>query len=242
MEKKKWYNWLYQPIAFLHLRYIQRKYKRLTLQAEGQQTNMYLAKLKLLQAKEEYYKTCFDAWGIFHPSCAVNEKHYRQMLRLFRKKDFKEICIVKWYSKDIVMYFRNMLYKHNIKTPIWNSSTCGPGTYDFNKLGLDGSSMEILQVVNSSINSLKKLKKNTTKNKTLTLLIALATCITFFGCASVSKERNEATSIQIPFKIYGIGVEVITIDSCEYIHIGEGANGMLSHKGNCKYCKQREIN
>jgi len=36
------------------------------------------------------------------------------------------------------------------------------------------------------------------------------------------------------------GMVVYTIDSCEYIGVLQGLNGdWLSHKGNCKYCKQR---
>lgn len=38
------------------------------------------------------------------------------------------------------------------------------------------------------------------------------------------------------------GYEIITIDSCEYIYawFGQGnGGGSLTHKGNCKYCKNR---
>lgn len=34
---------------------------------------------------------------------------------------------------------------------------------------------------------------------------------------------------------------VIIIDSCEYLSGVDGNRGFLSHKGNCKFCKQREL-
>ena len=46
--------------------------------------------------------------------------------------------------------------------------------------------------------------------------------------------------------IYGDGLQtypitVYTIDSCEYIGVLQGLNGdWATHKGNCKYCKQRK--
>lgn len=33
---------------------------------------------------------------------------------------------------------------------------------------------------------------------------------------------------------------VVEIDHCEYVMINCGSNISLAHKGNCKYCKQRE--
>lgn len=36
--------------------------------------------------------------------------------------------------------------------------------------------------------------------------------------------------------------KVIVIDSCEYIERFEGHAGLLSHKGNCRFCKERNKN
>lgn len=33
-------------------------------------------------------------------------------------------------------------------------------------------------------------------------------------------------------------IEVLTIDSCEYLYLPYNYS-QLTHKGNCKYCKQR---
>ena len=34
--------------------------------------------------------------------------------------------------------------------------------------------------------------------------------------------------------------KVIEIDSCEYIYRRQGSRGYLAHKGNCKYCRERD--
>lgn len=40
-------------------------------------------------------------------------------------------------------------------------------------------------------------------------------------------------------KFYGNSIEIHTIDSCEYIYIPSGNASWGSHKGNCKFCKER---
>jgi len=35
--------------------------------------------------------------------------------------------------------------------------------------------------------------------------------------------------------------EVKVIDSCEYIYVSEQAQFSIAHKGDCKYCLQRDI-
>jgi hypothetical protein len=37
----------------------------------------------------------------------------------------------------------------------------------------------------------------------------------------------------------GINYKVIVIDSCEYLVRKEGYKGFMAHKGNCKFCKER---
>ncbi len=39
-------------------------------------------------------------------------------------------------------------------------------------------------------------------------------------------------------KYIGSGLSVVVIDSCEYLY-RDGGNNMLTHKGNCKFCKER---
>ncbi len=159
MRRKKLHHWLYQPIAFLHLRYIQYLYKQMTVSNYHNQTNMLLAKLELLQAKEEYYKSCFDCWGMFHPSCVSTDRHQRIMQWLFPVKDFNELCIVKWHSDEAITYFRNMLYLHNVPMPYWNSSVSGPGDYDFAHFEWHRGNAQVLDAVNNIKYSRSKAKK-----------------------------------------------------------------------------------
>jgi hypothetical protein len=35
-------------------------------------------------------------------------------------------------------------------------------------------------------------------------------------------------------------VKIIEIDSCEYVQVGVGYDRSLAHKGNCKFCAERE--
>ena len=40
----------------------------------------------------------------------------------------------------------------------------------------------------------------------------------------------------------GIGFNTIVIDSCEYLIGRETYAGFMAHKGNCKFCKERNLN
>ena len=78
------------------------------------------------------------------------------------------------------------------------------------------------------------------------LLIILAV-ILMFGCESrteeqryrdylAKKEKAKQDSImEAKFK----GFRVIEIDSCEYLIRSGYSFGLMSHKGNCKFCKER---
>ncbi len=56
-----------------------------------------------------------------------------------------------------------------------------------------------------------------------------------FSCETTvsKKSMNE--------QYFGSPIEILTIDSCEYIYIGNDTRS-LTHKGNCKFCKQRSLN
>lgn len=55
-----------------------------------------------------------------------------------------------------------------------------------------------------------------------TLLVAFMFC----GCEQTPKQMSE-------------NFEIMEIDSCEYIVKHYDLNYFFSHKGNCKYCKER---
>lgn len=52
--------------------------------------------------------------------------------------------------------------------------------------------------------------------------------------------ENEAKAILVDNKeVSTNGVQILTIDSCEYIWCKKGYGAGLTHKGNCKYCIER---
>lgn len=70
----------------------------------------------------------------------------------------------------------------------------------------------------------------------------LLTIVTIFvtsllqGCDDSSNYKSNE-EINHLFDEYGEKYYIATIDSCEYIK--NISNGSMSHKGNCKFCKQR---
>lgn len=68
-------------------------------------------------------------------------------------------------------------------------------------------------------------------------LIVLVSC----DMESYEKEqRRQQDSINALPTINGWQAHVEEFDSCEYVVSGPGTYQMMSHKGNCKYCKSRK--
>ena len=59
------------------------------------------------------------------------------------------------------------------------------------------------------------------------LLLALLAMI-MVGCENENSKSNKVD-----------GFNIITVDSCEYIIRPYYKGGVMSHKGNCKYCLER---
>lgn len=60
------------------------------------------------------------------------------------------------------------------------------------------------------------------------------TLLAFSSC--VNSGPNQNFNLQ---KIIPDDISIITIDSCEYILSGVYAGNSICHKGNCKYCLER---
>ncbi len=57
------------------------------------------------------------------------------------------------------------------------------------------------------------------------------------GCSQPSNvDRQKTTYI---LKEYYSPLEIVIIDSCEYLYLVEGHSMVLTHKGNCKNCKTK---
>ena len=66
-------------------------------------------------------------------------------------------------------------------------------------------------------------------------LMVVVLAVLFISCfeTTVPSERMSAS-------VFGYQLKILVIDSCEYIALDPGMNrGILTHKGNCKYCAAR---
>jgi hypothetical protein len=70
-------------------------------------------------------------------------------------------------------------------------------------------------------------------SKIIIFLVILGSLI---GCTEANVEKKSTTYI---VRENNIPIEVVIIDSCEYLYGPWGNATVLTHKGNCKYCKQR---
>lgn len=118
MDKlRNFFNYIQIPFAILRIRWIQNRYKYITLNSAGRHSNQVLADLRLLQAREGYYKDSFESWGKYHPDFSYSQGEYAKHLQfmdwLFPEKDFEEIDIVIWYKPEAIAYYHNRIYKLN---------------------------------------------------------------------------------------------------------------------------------
>lgn len=108
------FNKLLIPFAIIHIRWIQWRYKYITVNYPNRQTESNLHALRLLQAIEYYYKRQFSAWGKFHPSFSFTHKamqrHIKFLNWLFPEKYFKEWDLVIWHNPEAVTYYHNKIY------------------------------------------------------------------------------------------------------------------------------------
>lgn len=100
------------------VKYLQKRYKSISIKNRSNQSNQVLSKLKLIQAILYYFKSEFSAWGYFHPSCVWSVKDEKYFRKLFpQKEDFKELDIVVWYNPEAVTYYHNKIWELSKKQP-----------------------------------------------------------------------------------------------------------------------------
>lgn len=75
------------------------------------------------------------------------------------------------------------------------------------------------------------------------ILIVAITLLAFSSCFKISRDTNNEENIvglkDVKIIDYSDDLHLYEIDSCEYIGSMKYQNEMLTHKGNCKYCLQR---
>ena len=104
-------------ISVIIVKYLQKRYKSISIENRYNQTNQVLSKLKLIQAVLYYFKRQFNAWGYFHPDCGWSEKDEKYFRKLFPQKDFEELDIVVWYNPEAVTYYHNKIWELSKQRP-----------------------------------------------------------------------------------------------------------------------------
>lgn len=84
------------------------------------------------------------------------------------------------------------------------------------------------------------MKNETIKNGAKVLLVA----VIFSSCEPINNEQiKKVDAIDLAGgEVRNEGVQILTIDSCEYVWCKNGYGAGLTHKGNCKYCLVRAKN
>ena len=105
-------------VSVLIVKYLQKRYKSISIKNRYNQSNQVLSKLKLIQAILYYFKSQFSAWGYFHPSCVWSEKDEIYFRKLFpQKEDFEELDIVVWHNPEAVTYYHNKIWELSKQRP-----------------------------------------------------------------------------------------------------------------------------
>ena len=68
-------------------------------------------------------------------------------------------------------------------------------------------------------------------------ILLLLSIVLLISCNSNTND----TTVVYNTKDKNCPFNIIIIDSCEYLSGVDGNREFLSHKGNCKFCKQREL-
>lgn len=74
------------------------------------------------------------------------------------------------------------------------------------------------------------------KNLVLLLTNAAIVAALIVACLCSCRPTRQTRTIE---NVSGTCFDVIEIDGCEYVIGNSGYKGYLAHKGNCKYCAER---
>jgi hypothetical protein len=73
--------------------------------------------------------------------------------------------------------------------------------------------------------------------KTLKIILV---SILLYGCKEVIPGAKEVNAESLNYnELSNHGVQILTVDGCEYIWCKNGYGAGLTHKGNCKFCLSR---
>lgn len=107
-------KYLLRIISVLIVKFLQKRYKSISIKNRYNQSTPVLAKLQLIQSVLYFFKTQFNAWGYFHPDCVWSKQDEEYFRKLFpQKDDFEELDIVVWHNPEAVTYYHNEIYRLN---------------------------------------------------------------------------------------------------------------------------------
>lgn len=76
------------------------------------------------------------------------------------------------------------------------------------------------------------------KTQLIAFAYVLLAVVFLIGCEK-DKTKSEVIKQEVKQEFYGQNIEIVVIDSCEYLYVSNGNASWGSHKGNCKFCLQR---
>ena len=107
---KRFFRFPVKLISIIIVKYLQKRYKSISLKNKTNQSNQILSKLILIQSILYYFKSQFHAWGYFHPDCRWSEKDEKFFRKLFPQKDFKELDLVIRHNPNAITYYHNEIW------------------------------------------------------------------------------------------------------------------------------------
>lgn len=99
------------------IKFLQNKYKSMSMNNRHNQSNQVIAKLILIQSILYFFKKQFQAWGYFHPDCIWSIEDEEYFRKLFPTKDFEELDIVVWHNPEAINYYQNKIFKLTKEKP-----------------------------------------------------------------------------------------------------------------------------
>lgn len=76
------------------------------------------------------------------------------------------------------------------------------------------------------------------KTQSIAFAYVLLVVVFLIGCEK-DKTKSEVIKQEVKEEFYGQKIEIVVIDSCEYLYVSNGNASWGSHKGNCKFCLKR---
>ena len=76
------------------------------------------------------------------------------------------------------------------------------------------------------------------KTQSIAFAYVLLAVVFLIGCEK-DNTKSEVVKEEVKQEFYGAKIEIVVINSCEYLYVSNGNASWGSHKGNCKFCLQR---